>query len=391
MDNSATISTSGDDWNTWAEAAYSEAYTNLNGLRLSDAIDQALSSNFSSNANNKIHLIGHSHGTKVATVAALDLLDKQIAVNHLTTCDSPEDEVTLATNSANLLGYYFNQLPVAPLGQQPTAGQIFVESYVSMFGYGYAGPSGAAVNNVVQVGLDSDGIFDDTSFSDRHAYSATWYSNARNATTSNSWPLLGFAWPQETLPGQASSYQDITVFSGESYVYQQWHLYDGDINDADQSLYGYSYYTNPSLSIEKSSQSSGVSGSTRTTLTIPANADGSTSERHFIGNFAADTDDLYGLSFDLQWTAAQPNDYVIVTVQTPAVDNDSTDQEIALVFDGMAFYNDTIWKPLSFNTYSTDRDQTQFAIHYYPDPRFSDHQGKLSVKNFGYIKEEYDW
>ena len=56
--------------NAIPEQAYlSEALTYINALRLAAALRRALGTNYSG----QIHLLGHSHGSKVATLAALAL------------------------------------------------------------------------------------------------------------------------------------------------------------------------------------------------------------------------------------------------------------------------------------------------------------------------------
>ena len=48
----------------------SEGYTTMNGLRMAEAITEALAPGYSGGLG-KVHLMGHSHGARVATVAAL--------------------------------------------------------------------------------------------------------------------------------------------------------------------------------------------------------------------------------------------------------------------------------------------------------------------------------
>ena len=49
---------------------HSEGYTTMNGMRMAEGIMEALSTNYSQGLG-KVHLIGHSHGARVATEAAL--------------------------------------------------------------------------------------------------------------------------------------------------------------------------------------------------------------------------------------------------------------------------------------------------------------------------------
>ena len=80
IDDSATALSPFDAWK-------SEANTDLNGQRLAAALGQVLAPTFPGRGG-RIHLIGHSHGAKVATVAAI-ALERPPA--QLTLLDSPEN------------------------------------------------------------------------------------------------------------------------------------------------------------------------------------------------------------------------------------------------------------------------------------------------------------
>ncbi len=89
----------------YPESVYtSEGYTTMNGLRMAEALEQALAPGYA-NGTGQVHLIGHSHGARVVTVAALALQNAAEAsstrniVGQLTLLDSPEDN-----------GRYINQL-----------------------------------------------------------------------------------------------------------------------------------------------------------------------------------------------------------------------------------------------------------------------------------------
>ena len=110
IDDSATGGSYTD--NTYLEVYQSEAYTTINGLRLSNAIQDAVAPSFWTTPGSTLHIIGHSHGSKVATVATLDLQLRGLPVNQLTILDSPETELTLTGNGANLLGYTIAELKV---------------------------------------------------------------------------------------------------------------------------------------------------------------------------------------------------------------------------------------------------------------------------------------
>src|SRR5262249_35005068 len=92
----------------------SEAATVLNGERLADGLPTVLGSQ--SAFGGEIQLIGHSHGSKVATVAAVSLTTKDqpdtFDVRQLTILDSPEDEseVSNALWATNFNWYYLQDL-----------------------------------------------------------------------------------------------------------------------------------------------------------------------------------------------------------------------------------------------------------------------------------------
>jgi pimeloyl-ACP methyl ester carboxylesterase len=105
---------------------HSEAYTALNGMRMADAIMEALAPNYDAGLG-KVHLIGHSHGARVATVAALTLQQAALknpqdnVVRQLTLLDSPEyrvstttlDKNPVAIDAANFDWFYLAQLNIA--------------------------------------------------------------------------------------------------------------------------------------------------------------------------------------------------------------------------------------------------------------------------------------
>ena len=80
----------------------SEAHTTQNGIRLAQAIEQAIGSGNTS----RIHLFGHSHGSKVVSVAAVELSDNGRAPTQVTIADSPEDALTQSFEAANFNWYF---------------------------------------------------------------------------------------------------------------------------------------------------------------------------------------------------------------------------------------------------------------------------------------------
>ena len=163
--------TGGTGANTLLGGAQSEANSQQNGLRLAEALESALAPNFYTDGG-AIHLMGHSHGSKVATVAALAMQQDGFPVAQLTTLESPEDGPTGASiedsgkpfnlkdqhlpgiiAAQNFDWYYMQEMNInanndvltgtsgrTPVG--PTAGQIagqdptYIDNYYSTDGVG---------------------------------------------------------------------------------------------------------------------------------------------------------------------------------------------------------------------------------------------------------------
>src|SRR5262249_20804493 len=141
-----------------------------------------------------VHLIGHSHGSKVCTVAAMTLQRRGVKVNHLTLLDSPESNLPLDSNGANLLGFYLQQMQI----RDPTNSQApgaFVDNYASCFGVGYASSDPSSpLNNIVEIALDPSKIYGGD-LEDAHTYAAGWYGAAAYGAGQHNQPPVGMSWP----------------------------------------------------------------------------------------------------------------------------------------------------------------------------------------------------
>lgn len=173
IDDSATTSILD---NAIPEQAYlSEALTNVNGLRLAMALRQLLGGSYTG----QLHLLGHSHGSKVATLAALNLEQGTgIRARQLTILDSPESALPDEGNATNYNWYFLNQLPVAKNG-----GGLFVDNYFSAFGIAYAPmtidgqtPLGQTVD--VQTYAYPYSFLVDLDLGEWHSYPPAWYGQA---------------------------------------------------------------------------------------------------------------------------------------------------------------------------------------------------------------------
>ncbi|MFM7185354.1 MAG: DUF4214 domain-containing protein [Planctomycetota bacterium] len=190
-----------------AQVGQSESRTQLAGLNLAEALEQAINPTFYGTGNDGlVHILGHSHGAKVATVATLEM-SAFFPVSHLTLFDSPEtgpikphvliNEMPLAIPGigggenfawrflqAIKATWGISRLPVA--GRSPTSG-TFVDNYFAQTGFG--GPFGGyeGLDEVVDVQLRPAELYDNPSTGivgdlgalfESHDYPPAWYGQA---------------------------------------------------------------------------------------------------------------------------------------------------------------------------------------------------------------------
>lgn len=300
------------------EVYQSEAYTHVNGMRLANALQSAIAPTFWNQSRGVLRIIGHSHGSKVATVAALTLQDAGRRASHLTICDAPESEITLEANAANLLGHYLGKLQIAD-PTVPSGAGTMVDNYASYFGVAYAGPP--HVNQVVEVALDPSKLYGPTDVGDRHSYAATWYGAAAGGAGSIG-QKAGFAWPpapSSYRPALNQSWPSGTTERG------QWPLARGtSIHDT------FGYATDP-LKVHPYSHTGTVTGDPSTQLTFAPGPSGTPAwfSGYYTNSF---TSKGYGVAFDLTWSAPRPGDYLVVAMMAPV----THDQETLLVMDGQS-------------------------------------------------------
>lgn len=214
----------------------SEGRTTMAGLQLAEGLMEALAPNFYEGLG-KVHLIGHSHGSRVVAVAAVALqnaakVDTQFnVVRQLTLLDSPEDNSktfpdaagghfgysgnpVYFEDTANFNWFNLSQLDIAkpaiqgstsPVGLNPV-GAIFVDSYISEVGsfFGNFQVNAPAfnikdksLNNVIDVKLAPQQIYwqDIThgyGIATNHQYSANWY--AGSVSTMDTKNQVGLLW-----------------------------------------------------------------------------------------------------------------------------------------------------------------------------------------------------
>ena len=225
LDDSAT-SGNQDSYGIPTQGAKSEAKTELNGERLAVALQQVLGPKF----DGELQLLGHSHGSKVATVAAVALTEAPtpIHVNQLTLLDSPETDGTdgvgglLASfGDANDNWYFLPELPInSDYVNNPST--TFVDNYWSLFGERYDSiqypDSSSNLSQIVDVELYPANY--PVKDAGRHTYPAYWYAGSSEKSLTNGYNGNGMQWsplqPGATPPSDLSYEQDWQYFQGQN-------------------------------------------------------------------------------------------------------------------------------------------------------------------------------
>jgi hypothetical protein len=349
------------------EVYQSEAYTNINGLRLANALDQAIAKSFWDSPFGLLHLIGHSHGSKVATVAALTLQNRGRKVaQRLTILDAPESLWARDANAANFLGIYLEPMQIADPSVKDDAG-IFVDNYASYFGVGYTGSS--KLQKVVEVALAPSQLYDPGDLGDLHTYAAAFYAGAADGSKSQQEPLLGLAWPPPPPVYQPALNQNWPKGTTQK---SQWWLQAG------ASIIGSCSYGTTPVEITGGTYQGNVVGSPATALTF-GSAGPWPAYSIFSGYYWNPADgDGYGVAFDVLWTAPQPGDYLVVTSEAQ-----DFAEEVLVVMDGVS-------APWGVNLVSFNADVSsvffgvQFYIYYLAAA--GNLSGKVIVSNFRLVE-----
>ncbi|MGI9641972.1 MAG: hypothetical protein ACR2N9_04230 [Acidimicrobiia bacterium] len=164
----------------------SQLRTTVNGQRLAVALREALSG-----VDHELHLIGYSHGAKVATVAAIA---SDPPPKHLTILDSPDSLIPAIGGALNDLGSYLRLLSPDVATDDSYRGptpddrsETFVDTYNSAFGEPYGSGPGLGWITDVSLSPEEHPIDDAPS---AHAYAWAWYlDSARHPERG-----VGYAW-----------------------------------------------------------------------------------------------------------------------------------------------------------------------------------------------------
>ena len=295
------------------QAFQSEAKTTVNGTRLAVALEQAIGS--PQNFTGQINLIGHSHGSKVATVAA-DLLTTatsadRLPVNQLTILDSPESDsyggsFLAEAGATNDNWYFLNDLNIS---QQPVKGtaSTFVDNYISAFDEPYDVisyiKSGASSNSDLSQVIDTDlyayPLVYGGDLVNVHSYSAYWYAGSSESQVNNGYQV-GRLWSplvKNSLP------------PSQSFNEQAWHSY---APEPSQQYYVTGALINPSAIVPQFStvkfsprvNKRGVKVSYNPTYgsTVTLSQQNQSSNQAYTGSFSASSHYFSGLTFNYQFT-----------------------------------------------------------------------------------------
>lgn len=302
--------------------APSEAATALNGARLAAALGEVLPP---TSGPRGLHLLGHSHGSKVATVAATLLRQHGTTVNQLTILDSPERGSSVTGfDATNNLWYFLSALSI-DRGQ--TAGTTFVDNYISALdrrlgliqGYDpYAIPAVkvATLQQVADVTLDPSLLMPpNPSALDAfaHRYAPAWYAGGSAAWAANPTPVVANQWsPLVTNPAVVRPVAGSSVQVWRTAADPQFALSG---SEAANTVH---FDPNPTaLSLQKVVKPFTPRPPFDGTVVLSGNGQGQkvTTAYTFKTPSLSNTDS-FGISFNLQFSAFEADDQLQITVNT---------------------------------------------------------------------------
>ena len=163
------------------------AHTTLHGQMLAEALAEAIAPNFH-DGHGAVHLLGHSYGARVASIAADHLDPRPI---QLTLFDAPDATLTHISGSGTGLSELLGELPIGW-----GSGETFVDSYVSMVGrrYGHLAGLGGMVDVVLAP------PFGALAYRPRHLYPMAFYAASAGSGFGFDWSPLASD-PAPPIPG----------------------------------------------------------------------------------------------------------------------------------------------------------------------------------------------
>ena len=208
----------------------SESRTQWAGLMLAEASEQALAADFFGVQQGLVHVMGHSHGAKVATVATVALEAADIPVSQLTLFESPETGPDILVPLAipgigggqNFVWRFLQELQPGTISKTPVAvgrqatGGTFVNNHYSLTGFGAAFNGYAGLGTVVDVLLEPAALYNPSgslvgdlgALYQSHDYPPAWYAQASLQNPSAASNLLnGLYWSPLINPSTTAGLQ----------------------------------------------------------------------------------------------------------------------------------------------------------------------------------------
>ena len=349
LDGSATSSTTvkipflGYAVNIPQDAYRSEAMTTMNGETLATALAQVLGSDFQG----KLQLIGHSHGSKVATVAAdalthlkLNGQPDPLTVNQLTILDSPESDsgdsgytgaILAEIGVANDNWYFLQDLNIS---KTPSSTSTFVDNYISALDEPYTeiayNGSNPNLADVVDANLrDWPDIPDN--LSNMHTYAAYWYAGSSEMDTTTKGFKSGRMWSPllpgndgPTMPPQNLPYNYYTQSLLWPYYDSQYSLEKVTFSLANNPVFDPVSLTKQAGTPGASEMNDPVHGAS---VTLKQQKNGL--DQFYTGTFKTAREWSAGLTFNYQFTNYQPGDMLNISDFNPFTQK----WELAFVMD----------------------------------------------------------
>lgn len=327
----------------------SESHTQWAGQMLAAAVGAALAPDFSGVNQGLVHLIGHSHGAKVATVAAVALEAADRPVSQLTLFDSPEmgPAVKLSPSAAatdlglaglgggqNFVWRFLQELPEisrtpVAAGRQATGG-TFVENYYSLSGFGSAAAGHDGLHEVVDVSLRPGTLYNpaDTlggalaAALPSHQYPAAWYGQASlqnpsgppNTLNGLSWSPLIRQDAASALSASYDQYPQSGAATPADFVKHQFELFGGAATPpatvASEPLAYALQATVGNVADTGSTMTLGVGGGTALSMATVGFVPFATADSQPVGT---------GLELDVQFSGVDPGETVQLVVSVHGI------------------------------------------------------------------------
>ncbi|AGA31201.1 FG-GAP repeat domain-containing protein [Singulisphaera acidiphila] len=348
IDDSATPTWNVLDTKIPEDAYKSEALTTLNGARLASALESVLGTSFTG----KLQLVGHSHGSKVVSVASAALQQAKMRVDQVTILDSPEDDVTVAGDAANFNWYFLKNL--SNLNRSSPV-NTFVENYISEFNVPYSGlqlsnGQGQNLNQIVDVGLTPD-IYYSYDLGGRHGYAASWYTGSSDPNLTYQ-QTVGQYW-SPLLPANSGASNPVKNLS--PYYEQNW---DDLFQPADQQFV---------LEPQTAAPSETITFQTYGTAPVSVTQNGTISQSQPI-SLRAPLRGQSGIAFDYQFPTYQPGDRLIILA----------DGDVAFVMDAALVGSSVAHATLSLSGFPLETHSLTFIL----TSTTSNQTSKVVVSNF---------